>query len=145
MSSGSCPFPADIPMPLSKGAKETLPLRGPWRELFKACSSAQVGPRPAERSHMQENSQLRESLCWSHTPKGAVWSINSHCPALPRRWSPREPEKSLLQGTKIQRGVQPLGELQSQDQDEKPGPAHCPPPPCSVGGIPAAPGDWLQP
>lgn len=81
---------------------------------------------------MQENSQLRESLCWSHTPKGAVWLINNHCPALPRRWSPREPEKSLLQGTKIQRGVQPLGE--SQSQDEKPGPAHCPPA-AALGGF----------
>ena len=74
---------------------------------------------------MQANSQLREPLCWSHTPRGAVWLINSHCPALPRRRSPREPEKSLLQGTKIQTGVQPLGE--SQSQDEKPGPARCPP------------------
>lgn len=93
---------------------------------------------------MQENSQLRESLCWSHTPKGAVWLINNHCPALPRRWSPQEPEKSLLQGTKIQRGVQPLGE--SQSQDEKPGPAHCPPPPqrwgdsSCTGGLAAATG-----
>lgn len=109
MSSGSYPGPfhGDVQMPLNEGTKDRHALRGPRREL--SYSKHAPAPWPGERSHTQENSKLRKSQGWSHTPtKGTPWLINTTAQLCPD-CLPWQPEKPLPQeGPKVQsRGSQP--------------------------------------
>lgn len=109
MSSGSYPGPfhGDVQMPLNEGTKDRHALRGPRREL--SYSKHAPAPWPGERSHTQENSKLRKSQRWSHTPtKGTPWLINTTAQLCPD-CLPWQPEKPLPQeGPKVQsRGSQP--------------------------------------
>lgn len=95
MSSGSYPGPfhGDVQMPLNEGTKDRHALRGPQREL--SYSKHAPAPWPGERSHTQENSKLRKSQRWSHTPtKGTPWLINTTaqlCPDAGAHGSLRSP------------------------------------------------------
>lgn len=95
MSSGSYPGPfhGDVQMPLNEGTKDRHALRGPQREL--SYSKHAPAPWPGERSHTQENSKLRKSQRWSHTPtKDTPWLINTTaqlCPDAGAHGSLRSP------------------------------------------------------
>ena len=83
MSSGPSPSPVGIPMPRSESAKDRLALRGPRREEAMHALPRHPSPTPRSRAQVQKHSKLGVAVRVTHLPKGAVWFINSHRPALP--------------------------------------------------------------
>lgn len=83
MSSGPSPSPVGIPMPRREGAKDRLALRGPRREEAMHALPRHPGPIPRTRPQVQKHSELGVAVWVAHLPRGTVWFINSHRPALP--------------------------------------------------------------
>ena len=80
---GPSPSPVGIPMPRSESAKDRLTLRGPRREEAMHALPRHPRPTPGSRPQVQKHSELGVAVRVTHLPKGAVWFINSHRPALP--------------------------------------------------------------
>lgn len=104
-SSGPGPSPVGIPMPQSEGAKDMLALRGPRREAATHALPRHPSPTPSPGPHVQKHSELGVAVQVTHAPKAGLVHQQPP-PSSALMPEPLGREKSLIQGTQIQRGVQ---------------------------------------